>query len=413
MIKKIRLAPGRWQFVTIPRSGNRYLWDARHGVYFVEWWEWARRRRERAGLTASEALEALRRKRYELAGELALAGRGEDPKTPRAAPGTPISEAAAAFFEHVRVHSPEKPSTHKRYRNALEHFERLLGGRRYVEAITRADIERYKTLRLGGQSVRGRPVQPATVNFELGVLRTFFQFLGRELGRELENPCARFKPVRDVASRGRRAREVYTEEELERLLAAAEGEDYAALLTLALTGLREQELCWLTWEDLCLEPGREHLRVRAKPGFSPKDYEEREVPLPPALAELLRGLPRRAVWVFANRRGGREGHLLRRLKAVARRAGVEGATLHKFRHTYATRLLEQGTDIVTVQRLLGHSDLETTQGYLNPDVERKRAAAMRLGLGLVGKLSPRQAATAAGELGRRAPPPSQVSLSRR
>jgi len=69
---------------------------------------------------------------------------------------------------------------------------------------------------------------------------------------------------------------------------------------------------------------------------------------------------------------------VRQLQRVAARAGVEGATLHKFRHTYATRLLEQGADVVTVQRLLGHSDLETTQRYLNPDAERKRAAVAQL-----------------------------------
>lgn len=63
LTEKVRLAPGRSQFVTIPRSGNRYLWDGRPGVYFVAWWEGARRRRERAGWTPAEALEALRRKR--------------------------------------------------------------------------------------------------------------------------------------------------------------------------------------------------------------------------------------------------------------------------------------------------------------------------------------------------------------
>ena len=135
-----------------------------------------------------------------------------------------------------------------------------------------------------------------------------------------------------------------------------------------------------------MEPGREHLVVPAKPGFTPKDYEQREVPIPAELAAVLRRLRRRSQWVFPNHKGEREGHLLRRLKQVARRAGVERATLHKFRHSYATRLLESGADIVTVQRLLGHSDLDTTRRYLNPDVERKRAAVQRLGMTLIKTL---------------------------
>jgi integrase/recombinase XerD len=77
--------------------------------------------------------------------------------------------------------------------------------------------------------------------------------------------------------------------------------------------------------------------------------------------------------------------MLRRLKDAAERAGVKQATLHKFRHTYATRLLEDGCDIVTVQHLLGHSDLKTTRKYLSPDQERARKAVNRLTLGVKQK----------------------------
>lgn len=295
--------------------------------------------------------------------------------------GTSIREAVAEYLEHLRVHSPDKPRTLARYQAALAHFVRLVGHRRYVEAVTRADIEAYQLAQANEPAVKGRAgrtVQPSTINFELRAIRSFFNFLRRELGMEVENPCQGFRPLRDAKALGRAPRSVYSQEELERLFAACDEADRAAFCTLLMTGLRESELCWLTWEDVCLDPGREHVVVRAKPGFTPKDYEQRQVPLPPSLAELFRGLPRRDSYVFPAARGGREQHLLRRLKRVAKRAGVEGATLHRFRHTYATRLLEQGVDVVTVQRLLGHSDLETTQRYLNPDVERKREAVARL-----------------------------------
>jgi integrase len=59
---------------------------------------------------------------------------------------------------------------------------------------------------------------------------------------------------------------------------------------------------------------------------------------------------------------------------------VVGATLHKFRHTYATRLLESNVDIVTVQKLMGHSDLDTTRQYLDPDEKLKRDAVSKLSL---------------------------------
>jgi integrase len=68
------------------------------------------------------------------------------------------------------------------------------------------------------------------------------------------------------------------------------------------------------------------------------------------------------------------------LKEIASIAKVADATLHKFRHTYATRLLESGCDIITVQRLMGHSDLDTTRQYLDPDEKLKRSAVNKLSL---------------------------------
>ena len=379
LLKKVKTETGAWKFVTVARSGNRYVWDKRPGQYFLEWWEGRQRRREAAGSSPSEALEAQRRKGHELVGQMVA---GKKVETPAVIEGTPLGSCVESFLVHVRVHSPDKPRTHARYRAVMDHFQRIVGKSRFVETIGRREVDTYKAARVAEKPrVRpGRLVKPSTVNFEVSVLRTFFNFVIHERQVRMENPCARFKPLRDAAGKAQARTPVYSQEEIARILGGCDDEDRAAFATLLLTGLREQELCFLTWDDVRLAKGCESVVVRAKPGFSPKDYEEREIPIPADLAAILRGRVRNSQWVFARPDGSQETHLLRRLKRVAAAVGVENATLHKFRHTYATRLLESGADIVTVQRLLGHSDLDTTKRYLNPDVELRRAAVNRLAL---------------------------------
>jgi len=383
IIKKIREASGLWRFISLARIHNRYVWDKRPGYYFVEWWQGKKRKRQLAGHTPSEAAEAQRRKRNELLGEL-IAG-GKQILKPEESSATTIQDAIQTFLGHVRVHSPHKPKTHQRYQKALEHFERVLGKKKFIEAISRADIDDYKTARSTDESQqhKGRIITPRTINFEVSVLRTFFYFLINERGIRMENPCARFKALKDQKAKARRKPPTYQQPELDKIFAQCEEGEKTAFATLLLTGLREQELCFLAWRDVNLkDPKNASISVSGdgKEGFSPKDYEERPIPIPEELAERLAKLPRTSQWVFPTKKGNRLTHLLRRLKEIAEAAKVPNATLHKFRHTYATRLLESGCDIVTVQKLMGHSDIETTRQYLDPDEGLQRKAVNRLSL---------------------------------
>ncbi len=261
--KKIRVAGGVWRFVSLDRIGSRYVWDKRPGYYFLEWWEGKRRKREKAGVTPSEALEAQRRKRLELIGECAAGGKLLTSPEDQNAQATRISDAIGLFASHVKAHSPAKPRTLERYREALKHFERVLGGKKYVEAITRTDIDDYKIAR--SKEAFGeleRPVSPATINFEGTVLRTFFYYLIRERGLKMENPCARFKPLRAERERLKRRPSVYTPDELTKLWKACDTREKAIFASLLLSGLRKQELTNLTWEDVDLKRGS--LRIRAK-----------------------------------------------------------------------------------------------------------------------------------------------------
>lgn len=386
IIKKVQESSGVWRFVSLKRAGKRYAWDNRPGSYFVEWWEGRKRRREVAGQTPSEAMEAQRRKRNELVGELLLGGKTEAPAAAET-PMTPIATAVEMFLQHVRVHSPEKPRTAQRYTAVMDHVTRILGRKTFMEAITRADIDDYKTARSAESSEQhpDRRITPRTINYEIGVLRTFFYFLIRERNLPMGNPCANFKPLKDPRVKAKRRPPTYRQEELDRIFAECDEFEKTVFATLLLTGLREEEICYLTWSDLELADADDAtLRVsgEGKQGFTPKDYEERIIPIQSELVALLAKLPHRAELVFPTKTGNRQTHLLRRLKGIAAAAGVAGATLHKFRHTYATRLLESGCDIVTVQRLMGHSDLDTTRQYLDPDEKLKRSAVSKLSISI-------------------------------
>jgi integrase/recombinase XerD len=143
-----------------------------------------------------------------------------------------------------------------------------------------------------------------------------------------------------------------------------------ALLALAYAcGLRASELVGLKWADVDLS--LRLVRVRGKGG------KERLVPFGAVATDFLErhraALGDRAAespYVFASAR--RRGPISRQLlwlmvKKYAARAGVPGVKPHLFRHTFATHLIQAGADIRTVQELLGHANITTTQLYAHLD----------------------------------------------
>lgn len=78
--------------------------------------------------------------------------------------------------------------------------------------------------------------------------------------------------------------------------------------------------------------------------------------------------------VFPNGKGKPDGHFLRKLKAIAKEAGIEGAELHRFRKTYADTLHEEGVSVNTIRIRLGHESLDVTLAYLKgKDAESEEA----------------------------------------
>ena len=233
----------------------------------------------------------------------------------------------------------------------------------------------FRDKRLEDTNPWGQRITPRNVNYEVATIRAFYYYLKRFRDPALSNPAAGLKPLATT----RTVVDTYEEEELERFFEACTIPERAIFKAFYYTGLREQELEYLDWSDLNFK--KKILTVRAKPeeGFIPKDWEERTIPLHPELVELLMQLPRRNHLVFPSFRGNPNGHLLRMLNLIVKRAELPGRWyLHKFRKTFATRALEKGADIRTVQALLGHKNITTTARYLSTSTDKMRQAVLGL-----------------------------------
>ncbi len=352
ILKQVKV-DGQWRLVAIPRDDHgRANWKSLpEGRYFIEWRERGKRRREAAGITTADALEAARRRKHILEGRaLGVAGYAAAEEE---AKRTPLHVAAKRYLELVE--GLKKPNTLRKYKAVLNRFLDYFADRATAQSITPDDLNQFM-VRLKQQ----HRLDNNSVIHNMIIVAQFLKKQGRPgMTGRIEMP----EPVKSLP-------EEYTDQELDAFFAACTPEEHTLYATFLLTGFREQEVVHLFWEDISFTLNT--VRVTAKPdlGFSPKRWEEREVPVPQGLTRLLKALPVRknGRFVFPSPRGNRELHMLDKCKEIAERAKLDPERFHlrKFRSTYATRMLRAGFDVRTVQHWMGHKSLETTMRYLSP-----------------------------------------------
>jgi site-specific recombinase XerD len=281
-----------------------------------------------------------------------------------AAPGEPSSVDARATADRFLASPALSESTRRAYGGDVEEFCAWLDERDTgLEAVDVRVLADYVTW-LGGQRHGRRPrkLAPATISRKLAAVRAF---LRHALGPD-RVPDARLGP-----RRARRLPDAPAATEVERTLDALEGEGPVAVRNRALVelvysaGLRSAEAVGLDLADVDFEQELVHVR-RGKGG------KERVVPLGEEaalwLARYLRdGRPALAKGandaLFLSARG-------RRLDTSTLRRIVPHP--HRLRHAFATHLLEGGADLRTIQELLGHRSLSTTQVYSHVDPRHLR-----------------------------------------
>ncbi len=297
------------------------------------------------------------------------------------AASSPLAVQVAAFLEYLATQRNASSHTVAAYRSDLRQFAAFVRDQR-GEAADAAAVDhlllRLYLAQLSASPPPQSPYRKSSISRKLSAVRALFAWLMRA-GRLSLNPA-------ELIAAPKREQRLPFHLNIDQTVALLEGaplrprdalteaRDRAVLELLYSSGLRVSELCGLSVGDLDLVGGM--VRVLGKGG------KERIVPVGGTAVEAvvsylqLRGVPAETEPLFVGSRGQRINR-----RSVARiveqqAGGIESfraVSPHTLRHSFATHLLEQGADLRSIQELLGHASLSTTQKYTHLSIDRLMA----------------------------------------
>ncbi len=290
-----------------------------------------------------------------------------------------MDDATQRFLNHLKVERDVSPHTLRNYGIDLRQFQTFIAATVGACAPTGIDADMIRAFLAG---LRTKGVKASTIARKLATLRSLFHYLGRE-GIVLISPAVAVASPKQE----KRLPRFLTQEEACRLVEHPSASparfglrDRAILETLYSTGIRVSELAALSVEDGLLPDGL--IKVLGK------GRKERLVPIGThamdAITAYLASLssrtelnadldPKVRTPVFRNRFGKRLS--VRSVERVVEKwsrnlANVPSITPHALRHSFATHLLDGGADLRSIQELLGHERLSTTQRYTHVATQR-------------------------------------------
>jgi len=273
------------------------------------------------------------------------------------------------FIRYLEIEKNYSRHTVLNYRLDLEDFKRFLG-EQPIENIDYLTLRKYLAL------LKEKNFKPRTVGRRLATLRSFFKFLTRE-GYLKNNPIASLSsPKQD-----KHLPSFMTEEEVSKLIQAASpkdakdergSRDRAILETFYSTGIRISELVGLDIEDVDFKSGIVKVMGKGK--------KERIVPIGEialsAIKAYLNKRKKETTALFLNKNHTRitDRGVRDIVKKYIRMVTIkQGVSAHTFRHSFATHMLNHGADLRSVQELLGHANLSTTQIYTHLTTDKLKS----------------------------------------
>lgn len=238
-----------------------------------------------------------------------------------------------------------------------------------IDSVTPAHFRKYID-----RLLNERKVSPSTVNIRLTALKAIFNRLHRD-GVLKENPAAKIQKLKT----DEKPLPIMTDEQIKRLFSVIDKNtfpgyrDYVAMLVMLKEGLRNNEVISLEVDDIdfatemILLPGakNKNRKVRSIPMATQVKKELRQI-----IAETQHYFGQTTKYVFTNQFGEQltDDFLRKRMHMYAKKSGMAGqcqCSPHVLRHVFATRFARHNGNLRALQKILGHSDISTTQIYMN------------------------------------------------
>ena len=384
-----------------------------NSVYQLRYKRDGKRVWEPVGAEADVALVRLRKKIREF--EDAELGHSQSPAPAHQPPPPPtgpqkrlLISCISKYLTEIREHRERK--TYAAYRSGLLSFAgHLLGNpdltleslERVTSTMSIEDLTRDHALAWIA-ALRRSGNQPRTLYNRVHNLNIFMHHFGLpSLLSKKDKPRFTEKKVR-----------AYNQVELAKMFEAATEDEADLLYFLLCTGAREGDASFACWTDLDLVAKTYTVTEHLDLGYRPKDKEEGSLPIPDLLVERMKARRKRypKTRLIFEKKAKPEGHMLRIIKDLALRAGVncgecvnrkgkscanfpvcKHVILHKARKTFATTVHNNGMPAKTVQRYLRHSDLASTLRYLADQPEEQVRATINSTF-VAGGISARTAA---------------------
>ncbi|MFZ4621901.1 MAG: tyrosine-type recombinase/integrase [Bacteroidota bacterium] len=325
-------------------------------IYFLDYRINGKRVRQSAGRKKSDA--EIMRAKLQNDFNLSLVG-----ITPQKHLVSTLEDLTKEFLADKKHHV--KPRTLERYRQYKEridkYFTEFFPAACHDVRLLDAKYLREFIDQLFEASDEQKPLSKKTINDIISFVKSLFNFAVES--KYLEVPPTQKLKEYKISKKGKV--NYFSDAEIQTIFANLDKHWVAPIKFILHTGLRRNEMIYLKWTSVFLDPANPHIIVESHDDFDTKTGNTRVVPLNSEAVKILeerKGIHGEYVFTDSKNRVIHRNLPLLHLNKALKKAGVEG-NIHKLRHTFASNLVMKGVDIYSVGKLLGHTDVETTMIY--------------------------------------------------